>query len=232
MRTLLKGDTLAGRMVGDLNEAQRALAQYMSELSEEAYFAGWMGGLEFALWQVALGARSEYGQLVVSQAHISKLIALSQAAGGWIIFDDTLAETWVPLQDWKILFERWQRGGVIRPGERGASGEKRKVLFICSKNQWRSPTAEAVWRKHPELSVRSAGTSSTARRKVSADDIKWADVIFVMEEKHRARLVAEFNSALAHKTLHVLDIPDEYKYMDFELVEQLQEAVAALLGLD
>jgi predicted protein tyrosine phosphatase len=57
-------------------------------------------------------------------------------------------------------------------------------------------------------------------------------VIFVMEQKHRARLLAEFKNALAHKTLHVLDIPDEYRYMDPELVEHLQGAVAALLGLD
>jgi predicted protein tyrosine phosphatase len=64
------------------------------------------------------------------------------------------------------------------------------------------------------------------------DDIRWADVIFVMEEKHKSRLLAEFTKALEHKTLHVLDIPDEYKYMDPELVEQLREAVAALLGLD
>ncbi|HYQ31230.1 MAG TPA: hypothetical protein VER04_28550 [Polyangiaceae bacterium] len=113
-----------------------------------------------------------------------------------------------------------------------AVGEKRNVLFICSKNQWRSPTAEAVWRKHPQLSVRSAGTSSTARRKVSVDDVRWADVIFVMEEKHKSRLLAEFTTTIEHKTLHVLDIPDDYKYMDPELVEQLQESVAALLGLD
>jgi predicted protein tyrosine phosphatase len=112
-----------------------------------------------------------------------------------------------------------------------ASGKKRNVLFICSKNQWRSPTAETVWRKHPELSVRSAGTSSTARRKVSVDDIRWADVIFVMEEKHKSRLLAEFTTTVERKPLHVLDIPDEYKYMDPELVEQLREAVAALLGL-
>ncbi len=113
-----------------------------------------------------------------------------------------------------------------------APEQKRNVLFICSKNHWRSPTAETVWRKHPQLSVRSAGTSSTARRKVSVDDIRWADVILVMEEKHKSRLVAEFTTSVERKPIHVLDIPDEYKYMDPELVELLQEAVAPLLGLD
>jgi len=105
------------------------------------------------------------------------------------------------------------------------------VLFICSRNQWRSTTAEKVWRSHPSLSVRSAGTSPNARRHVSPEDISWAEVIFVMEEKHKSRLVAEYAKLLEHKPLHVLDIPDEYKYMDPDLVEELQRSVGAILGL-
>lgn len=107
----------------------------------------------------------------------------------------------------------------------------KNVLFICSRNQWRSPTAETVWRKHPDISVRSAGTSPSARRTVSAVDIHWADVIVVMEQKHKNRLVAEFTRLLEHKPIHVLDIPDEYKYMDPELVEMLEESVGSYLGL-
>lgn len=107
----------------------------------------------------------------------------------------------------------------------------KNVLFICSRNQWRSPTAETVWRKHPDISVRSAGTSPSARRTVSAADIHWADVIVVMEQKHKNRLVAEFTRLLEHKPIHVLDIPDEYKYMDPELVEILEESVGSYLGL-
>lgn len=125
---------------------------------------------------------------------------------------------------------------VSPAGEAGQTGvplaEKQQVLFICSRNQWRSPTAEQVWRRHPALSVRSAGTSPNARRRVSADDIAWASVVMVMEEKHKARLKAEFPRALAGKTIHVLDIPDDYKYMDPELVEQLELSVASLLGLE
>lgn len=106
------------------------------------------------------------------------------------------------------------------------------ILFICSRNQWRSPTAETVWRKQPVLCVRSAGTSPRARRTVSASDIQWADVVFVMEHKHKSRLMADFARLLSHKPLHVLDIPDEYHYMDAELVQILEESVAAYLGLD
>ncbi len=107
-----------------------------------------------------------------------------------------------------------------------------KVLFVCSRNQWRSPTAEQVWRKHPLVLARSGGTSPNARHPVSADDIHWADVIFVMEEKHKSRLQASYRGLMSNKTVHVLDIPDDYKYMDPELVEIVQEAVGGILDLD
>jgi predicted protein tyrosine phosphatase len=128
--------------------------------------------------------------------------------------------------------EKLTDGQILREQADSAPSEKRNVLFVCSRNQWRSPTAEAVWRRHPLLSVRSAGTSRSARRKVTVEDLRWADVIVVMEEKHRSRLVAEFAAFVAHKPIHVLDIPDDYKFMDPELVEHLQHSVAAVLGLD
>ena len=115
--------------------------------------------------------------------------------------------------------------------EMKAQVEKRNILFICSRNQWRSPTAEQVWRSHPALSVRSAGTSPNAKRPVTAEDIRWANVILVMEPKHRSRIRAEFNRLLVGKEIHVLDIPDEYQYMDAELVQTLKLSVGEILGL-
>lgn len=105
------------------------------------------------------------------------------------------------------------------------------LLFVCSRNQWRSPTGEQVWKNHPELSVRSAGTSPKARRTLSAKDIQWADVIFVMEEKHKSRVKAQFNGLLSYKDIQVLDIPDEYQYMDEELVNIMKQSVSNHLGL-
>jgi predicted protein tyrosine phosphatase len=110
--------------------------------------------------------------------------------------------------------------------------QRLNVLFICSKNQWRSPTAEAIWRKHPALSVRSAGTSPSARRQVSEEDLRWCETILVMEEKHRSRLRAMFGGLVEHIPIHVLDIPDEYGYMDPELVIELRGSVAHILGLE
>lgn len=110
--------------------------------------------------------------------------------------------------------------------------DRLNVLFVCSRNQWRSPTAEQVWRRHPLLNVRSGGTSPSARHTVSDTDIDWADVVIVMEQKHKSRLVAEFGDLLADKPVHVLDIPDEYKYMDPELVELLEQSVGSLLNIE
>ena len=83
----------------------------------------------------------------------------------------------------------------------------------------------------PLVQVRSAGTSASARRVVSEADLAWAHVVLVMEDKHRSRLLAEHGQLLRGKPLHVLDIPDEYRYMDPELVDLLVDPVADLLGL-
>lgn len=101
------------------------------------------------------------------------------------------------------------------------------ALFICSRNQWRSPTAETVFRRN--VQARSAGTSPNARHTVSIDDIAWADKIFVMEQKHKSRLLAQFPRALQYKEMIVLDIPDDYRYMDEELIEILKESVVPYL---
>ena len=114
----------------------------------------------------------------------------------------------------------------------GRDGERLNVLFVCSRNQWRSPTGEQVWRRNSRVNARSAGTSAGARRVVSAADLAWADVVLVMEDKHRSRLLADYRQLLQHKPLHVLDIPDDYKYMDPELVELLGDPVADLLGIE
>ncbi len=103
------------------------------------------------------------------------------------------------------------------------------ILFICSQNQWRSPTAEKVWHKTEGISVRSAGTSRKARKRLSVKDIRWADLIFVMEEKHKSRMRADFRDEIQYKEIYVLDIPDEYQYMDPELIEIIKEKTEPLI---
>ncbi|MEL7158013.1 MAG: phosphotyrosine protein phosphatase [Actinomycetota bacterium] len=104
------------------------------------------------------------------------------------------------------------------------------VLVVCSRNQWRSPTAEWIFRNDPSVSVRSAGTSPRAKRTVTIGDIHWADQIVVMEDKHRSRLRSTYRRELASTPLHVLDIPDNYGYRDPEIVELLTEAINDILA--
>ncbi len=150
-------------------------------------------------------------------------------------------DDWPKEKNWKLVYTRSaklaraKQLGFEYPKKRldeEAAAEKLHVLFVCSRNQLRSPTGEAVWKKHPALDVRSGGTSPSARRTVGVDDIRWADVIFVMEEKHKSRLLAEFTRLMSHKTVHVLDVPDEYQFMDAELCEILEGAVSAILDID
>jgi len=104
------------------------------------------------------------------------------------------------------------------------------LLFICSRNQWRSPTAERLWFKRDGINARSAGTSKGARRRVTLADIQWADAVLVMEEKHKARLQADFRQDLRYVDLYVLDIPDKYRFMDPELVTLIEEATEPLVA--
>ena len=103
------------------------------------------------------------------------------------------------------------------------------ILFICSRNQWRSPTAEKIYAKDERVNVRSAGTSPRARKTVTAKDIEWADTLFVMEHKHKERLKSAFGRLLQYKKIIVLDIPDEYQYMDEELIALLQNSIEGYL---
>ena len=105
------------------------------------------------------------------------------------------------------------------------------LLFICSKNQWRSPTAELLFKTHPTHNARSAGTSDKARIKVSQKLIDWADVIFVMKRKHRDILKQRFASAIAGKEIVVLDIEDNYQFNDPELINILRRALAEYLEI-
>jgi predicted protein tyrosine phosphatase len=100
------------------------------------------------------------------------------------------------------------------------------LLFVCSRNRLRSPTAEAVFAELTCHAVLSAGTSADAETVVSADLVEWADIIFAMEGVHRRRLNQRFATLLRDKRIIVLGIADEYGYMDPQLIEILKEKVS------
>lgn len=105
------------------------------------------------------------------------------------------------------------------------------ILFICSRNSWRSPTAEAIYKNTQYLNVRSAGTEPSAKTKVNKKLIDWADLIFAMEKRHKQRLMEKFPEETSRKKIIVLDIPDEYHYMDEELIESIKTSVSPYLSI-
>ena len=99
------------------------------------------------------------------------------------------------------------------------------VLFLCSQNRFRSPTAERLFSTWPGIEVASAGLEATAESPVTPELLQWADVIFVMERSHRNKLSQRFRSHLQNRRIICLNIPDEYEFMDPELVLLLNARV-------
>jgi predicted protein tyrosine phosphatase len=99
------------------------------------------------------------------------------------------------------------------------------VLFICSQNKLRSPTAEQVFADWPGIETSSAGTNRDAENPLSAEQIEWADIIFVMEKAHRSKVQGKYRAHLNQKRLICLNIPDDYAFMDPDLVELLKAKV-------
>lgn len=105
----------------------------------------------------------------------------------------------------------------------------KNILFVCSQNKLRSPTGEAVFCNEPGLDVRSAGLNNDAEVTLGVEDIEWADIIFVMEQVHKKKLRTKFKPYLASQSLICLGIPDDYEYMDPELIEIFKKNVPQFL---
>ncbi len=105
----------------------------------------------------------------------------------------------------------------------------RKVLFICSQNRLRSPTAEQVFADLPGVETASAGLNNDAENPLTPELLTWADLVFVMERAHRDKLSSRFRAHLGRQRIVCLDIPDEYDYMDPELIALLRAKVPRYL---
>lgn len=104
-----------------------------------------------------------------------------------------------------------------------------KILFVCTANRLRSPTAEAVFADHPGIEARSAGLDAACPRPLSAQLVGWADRLLVMEQRHRKIIKRRFGEALGDRPLIVLGIPDDYEFMQPELGALLKERVPPFL---
>jgi hypothetical protein len=92
-------------MLKQLSDDQRNLADFMSELSEHAYCAGWMKGLEYSLWTSLSFNKYSYGHYKLNKLEIAKLKELSHKCKGWIYFDQKNEESYIPLKQWVKMYK-------------------------------------------------------------------------------------------------------------------------------
>lgn len=122
-------------------------------------------------------------------------------------------------------FARTRNGAIAGLAHSKRDRNVKNVLFVCSQNKLRSPTAEQVFASWPDIEVSSAGTNNDAENPLSTELIEWADIVFVMEKAHRTKVQSKYRSALKDKRLICLHIPDDYDFMDPALVQLLKAKV-------
>lgn len=109
-----------------------------------------------------------------------------------------------------------------------------KVLFVCSGNKQRSPTAEDYFcSQYPQHEFDSAGTNhkfceKAGTQKLEEEMLQWADLVLVME-KHHKQIIMDHTGGKYIDKIKVLRIMDVYRYGQRELVEILEEKVGDML---
>mgnify|MGYP000881430900 CR=1 FL=1 len=96
------------------------------------------------------------------------------------------------------------------------------ILVICGRNKKRSRTAEYIFKNDHRFNIRSAGLSPKSNRKISENDLHWAELVFVMETDQKAK-IRDVYRHLELPAIEILNIADDYEFMDEELVEMLTD---------
>jgi predicted protein tyrosine phosphatase len=105
---------------------------------------------------------------------------------------------------------------------------KPHILVVCSRNKRRSRTAEYIFKNDMRFDIRSVGLSPKSERQLREEDLIWADLIFVMEQKQKLRITETYRHVEV-PSVEVLHIPDDYEYLDEELIDLLTDKINACL---
>ena len=84
----------------------RELYKTMSDISEDCYYAGWMHGLEFAIWGALRDGDRSYGIGEMDADHLEQCRLLSEKTGGWIVWYGDEDDASLPLDEWGPRFIR------------------------------------------------------------------------------------------------------------------------------
>ena len=108
--------------------------------------------------------------------------------------------------------------------------DRPNILVVCGRNKRRSRTAEYIFKNDQRFNIRSVGLSPKSERQIKERDIEWSDLIFVMEDGQGTRISREFRH-LELPEIEILQIEDEYEYLDEELIEMLTDRINSTLGV-
>ena len=103
------------------------------------------------------------------------------------------------------------------------------ILVVCGRNKRRSRTAEYIFKNDSRFNIKSAGLSPQSEIHINEKHIEWADLVFVMDNEQRKRIVGQYRDALNLPPIEVVDIPDEYEYLDNELIDILTDRINGTL---
>jgi predicted protein tyrosine phosphatase len=102
--------------------------------------------------------------------------------------------------------------------------ERPNILVVCGRNKKRSRTAEYIFKNDLRFNIRSAGLSPKSDRKLSENDLNWADLVFVMENDQKLK-IRDIYQLIQLPKIEILDIPDDYEFMNEELIEMLNDKI-------
>lgn len=109
--------------------------------------------------------------------------------------------------------------------------ERPNILVVCGRNKKRSRTAEHIFKNDDRFNIRSVGLSPKSNRKISENDLNWANLVFVMETEHRVK-IGNLYRHVDLPNIEVLNIPDDYEFMDEELIDILTEKINEALRME
>lgn len=105
---------------------------------------------------------------------------------------------------------------------------KPNILVVCGRNKRRSRSAEYIFKNDQRINIRSVGLSPKSNREIKEKDIEWADLILVMDQEQRARIRDTFRQITVPR-IEVLHVPDNYEYLDQDVLELLADRINATL---
>ena len=100
--------------------------------------------------------------------------------------------------------------------------KKKNLLFVCRANLHRSPTAQGLFKNSKQYQAKSCGTHLLSETVISKQAIKWADIIFCMEDEQKDFILENFPEA-KDKNIKILNIPDVYIRDNPKLIRILKE---------